>query len=149
MLEAWDISTDYLFEGPGRYLLRFGGGGLIFNKPGEDGPGFYPVQLVSNRIEFTIREGKPAPVVEVVRRLRPILPDGWNIATASFEGAITVRLIRGTGKKGDEIWLQLGGMPGEGFSQIGEGPWGTLRIKNGDIIEKELRPSLLHVLTHP
>lgn len=95
----------------------------------------YPIWLRSDWVEFTIGEGKAAPVVDIVRRLHPILPEGWSIATGSSEDAITVRLCRNSGAKGDEIGLQLGGRPDSGFTRLGDGPWGAVWLKDRHPIE--------------
>lgn len=48
-----------------------------------------------------------------------------------------------------EIWLRLGGTPIEGFARIGEGPWSPAWLKEGYVIEEDLRPALLGPLTRP
>jgi hypothetical protein len=147
LLEAYDISTDYLFERPGRYRIRFSGGGLSFPKRDEEWPWFFPVRLLSDWIEVTIGEGRPARVVDVVRRVLPLLPPKWSVATETFDGGLTLRLCRNSGEMGDEIWLQLGGVPESGFTRLAESLWGPLWLKDRDQIEDQLRPALLDVLT--
>lgn len=59
LLKAGDIFTDDLIEAPGRYRLSFGGGGLYFNKPGEDWPGFFPI-LIGVRLAGVHDRGREA-----------------------------------------------------------------------------------------
>ncbi len=149
LLHSYDLSSEYLFDRPGRYRIRFAGRGLRFWKQEEEGPADYPVRLVSSWIEFTIGEGEPAPAAEIVRRLRPILPGQWRISTGSFDrGSLALRLIRHTRGPADEIYIQVGGAPDGGFQRVGEGPWGSIWLLEGCVVEEELRPAIFAALSH-
>lgn len=160
LLLGFDLSTEYLIDRPGRYRLRFSGRELRFWKPEEDGPGLYPIRLVSDWMEFTVREGAAPPAVELVRRLQPILPEGWRVRVGSFDpGSFVARLIRPWVRS--EIYLVLGcasevgyscvlgRLPEVRYSLLADSPWGPVFTRDGGWIEPELLPPLLEALTRP
>lgn len=148
LLYACDLSSEYLIDRPGRYRLRFSGRGLRFWKPEEAGPGDYPVRLVSDWVEIQIGEGTPTPAATMARRLRSILPEHWRLCSGSFErGSLVLRLLRSTRGNRDEIFIQIGGAPNAGFLHLAEGPWGSIWLLEGCVVEEELRPAILAALT--
>lgn len=150
LLNGYDLSTEYLIDRPGRYRLRFSGRGLRFWKAEEAGPGLYPIRLVSEWTEFTVREGEPPAPVEIARRLRSIAPAGWRVHTGSFDsGSWVLRLLRSS-RRNDEIDLVVGRVPAElGYRRLAEGRWGPVCLKDGHVVEDGLLRALLDALTRP
>jgi hypothetical protein len=147
LLEHQDLSIDYLFERPGRYRIRFTGGGLALRKTGGEGPGFHPVHLVSNWVEVRVGEGRPAPVVEVVRRLRETLPKEWSIGTGVGGNRMTIRLLRrNPWVPEDEVWLRIGDPPEKGDVRFGESRWGPVWLSRTTRVGHELLPALREAL---
>jgi hypothetical protein len=150
----YDVASQYRIIRPGRYTFQFRG-----VRPGRE---------TSNVCEVEVRPG-PLPAVEqMIERLLPILPAGWNftrhLATQSRSDGksvelIYVHLIAQRGGKGSDkgvlLLIPIGGDPAETDPWLKEqvdlwglSPWGPVyaRVTEADELWPRHRTEIAHVL---
>lgn len=144
LLDGYDLSEHFLIDRPGKYRIRFTGHGLSL--PTEDRGSSQSTVFASNWVEVEVGEGRPSPLVEVFKRVKSILPSGWDITANGANGEITIILWR-SHLKGDDVRIEIGAVSPQGGAKLGGSPWGTVWIIKPSVIEDNVRDDLINALS--
>lgn len=99
LLDGFDLAEHYHLPESGRYRVRFRGDTLeLANR--------VPAPT-SNVLEIELGPGRRSPATEVVERLLPVLPKGWELARSVRPGKIEVWLTGLVRSKQDQARVEL------------------------------------------
>lgn len=91
LLDQYDLATEYLIDAPGTWRVRFKSSLNLSEKEQRGDPG--SCLMVSDWVEIPIDEAKPAPWMQIARRLHDSLRSRWQL-TVSGVGAGTRAVLR-------------------------------------------------------
>jgi hypothetical protein len=99
LFDGFDLAEHYHLATGGRYRVRFSGRALQLSPD--------PPPLSSNVLEIELRPGRRPPATEVVERLLPIVPRGWQLVRTEGPGKIEVVLTGLVRSKRDQARVVL------------------------------------------
>jgi len=99
LFDGLDLAEHYHLAASGRYRVQFSGRGLEVSGR--------PVAVTSNVVEIELRPGRRSAATEVIERLLPLLPKGWELGRSARAGEVELVLNGLVRSKRDQARLVL------------------------------------------